>query len=342
MRKIYISLMFLCVFLNFSLVNAQTGATCATAQVIASLPFSQTGMSTASSGDNYDNTLPCSSGTYGGNYLAGNDYVFSFTPSSNQPITITLTNTGQAAAIFVTTACPDVAASCVAYSIESATAHSISNLNVTGGTLYYITISSSPTLPFFGAQTISFDISIVGCSTSDLPNASFTYTNTGAAYNFTNTSTGGTSYEWVFGDETLPPPYNWYQADTNANPSHTYAGDGTYLVQMVATNSCGTDTVSQSITVVGTAVSGIGGHKSLVCYPNPVSDLLNITSDNLVFDKAGLSIVNILGCEIYNETLSDISCNLTKQINLKNLAKGVYYLKLQTDKESFIHKFNVE
>ena len=50
--------------------------------------------------------------------------------------------------------------------------------------------------------------------------------------NFTDQSTGATSYSWNFGDG---------GSSTAANPSHTYTSAGTYTVTQTVTNSCGTD-----------------------------------------------------------------------------------------------------
>lgn len=53
---------------------------------------------------------------------------------------------------------------------------------------------------------------------------------------FTNTGSGGKTYEWLFGDGT---------SSTQKNPSHTYQQAGEYNVSLVVTNSTGcTDTLS--------------------------------------------------------------------------------------------------
>ncbi len=50
--------------------------------------------------------------------------------------------------------------------------------------------------------------------------------------NFTNQSSGATSYLWNFGDT---------QTSTAVNPAHTYTQAGTYTVTLTATNACGSD-----------------------------------------------------------------------------------------------------
>ncbi|MCB9231090.1 MAG: PKD domain-containing protein [Bacteroidia bacterium] len=77
--------------------------------------------------------------------------------------------------------------------------------------------------------------------TCALPVAGFTKSATNLAVAFTNTSTGGTSYAWTFGDG---------QTSTQANPNVTYAVPGTYNVCLTTTNSCGPQQYCQQITVV--------------------------------------------------------------------------------------------
>jgi serine protease len=88
----------------------------------------------------------------------------------------------------------------------------------------YITVSGPPTADFSGSPT-----------SGEVP----------LTVNFTNLSTGATSYSWGFGDN---------GSSTQANPSHTYTEAGTYTVTLTATNSCGSDveTKTDYITVTCT------------------------------------------------------------------------------------------
>ncbi len=79
----------------------------------------------------------------------------------------------------------------------------------------------------------------------NLPVASFTSVATELAVAFTNTSTGGTSYSWDFGDG---------GTSTDESPSNTYAAAGTYAVVLTATNDDGSDTAEESVTVEETVV----------------------------------------------------------------------------------------
>ena len=68
----------------------------------------------------------------------------------------------------------------------------------------------------------------------------FTFTPNANVVTFTNTSSGGNSFFWDFGDG---------QTSTIAGPTHTYATTGTYTVCLVTTGGCGSDTTCQTFTL---------------------------------------------------------------------------------------------
>jgi PKD repeat protein len=77
------------------------------------------------------------------------------------------------------------------------------------------------------------------------PTAGFSYTVDELEVTFSNTSLGATSYSWDFGDDSN---------STEINPSHTYAGDGTFEVVLTAYNGELTDTETMSVTVKATPI----------------------------------------------------------------------------------------
>jgi len=78
------------------------------------------------------------------------------------------------------------------------------------------------------------------------PNAGFTVTLSGLTASFNNTTTGGVSYLWDFGDG---------QTSTSQNPVHTYATEGIFNVSLTATNPNGTGTASAIAFVSATALT---------------------------------------------------------------------------------------
>ena len=89
-----------------------------------------------------------------------------------------------------------------------------------------------------GSDTISSDIDI---TVIPLVEASFnSAVNAGTAV-FTNTSQNATSYTWDFGDG---------NSSTLENPVNEYLEDGTYIVSLIAENSCGADTVTEEVVIL--------------------------------------------------------------------------------------------
>jgi PKD repeat protein len=91
-----------------------------------------------------------------------------------------------------------------------------------------------------GGADIGPDVTLIGVdpsggSTCDEPVTSYTEDDTsiteGGTVNFTNTSTGATSYLWSFGDGAT---------STSTSPSHDYDSAGSFQPYLDATNSCGT------------------------------------------------------------------------------------------------------
>jgi gliding motility-associated-like protein len=80
----------------------------------------------------------------------------------------------------------------------------------------------------------------------------------GTSVTFTNNSTGATSYNWNFGDNTT----------SNAtNPSHSYNTAGTYTVRLIANNGSCADTSYQTITVEAKPVVNFTGTPLTACMP---------------------------------------------------------------------------
>lgn len=143
-------------FLTFKLSHAQIGSDCANPHVIPALPYTSIGMSTDTSGNNYS-SLPCS-GTLP-NYLSGNDYVFSFTPSDDMTVMIDLTNTSLAVGVFVTKLCPDdTAVTCIAYDRSALGNPTIPSVNLTADSTYFIIVGRSA---LQSSGITDFDIQII-------------------------------------------------------------------------------------------------------------------------------------------------------------------------------------
>lgn len=200
--------------------------------------------------------------------------------------------------------------------------------------------SSDPTHTYTAYGTYTVYLIATNCSLSDtlmmdvtlicpgtMPVGSFTYNATGATVDFTSTSTDATSWQWFFGDTDIFPLVS---GSTIENPSHTYLADGTYTVNLIVTNECGSDTINTTITIVGANISTPQSATLYNSYPNPTSGTLNVNMINSNYENSTIEIINELGETVLSKNTSDKNTTL----NLHGIAKGIYTLKIQSGSES--------
>lgn len=77
-------------------------------------------------------------------------------------------------------------------------------------------------------------------------------------------------------------------------------------------------------------------------YPNPSDGVFTISVANLNARTADLRIMNVIGNEILHVTLTRNEGLFTKTIDLRSFAKGLYYVKLETDNFSSVRRVVVK
>jgi len=70
---------------------------------------------------------------------------------------------------------------------------------------------------------------------------------------------------------------------------------------------------------------------NLAIYPNPSRDIFNVTFTSEDVQDLKLRILNVVGEELINENLEQFIGEYTKQIDLTNNAKGIYFLEISTN-----------
>ncbi len=147
--------------------------------------------------------------------------------------------------------------------------------------------------------------------------------------NFTNlTYPTSCNYLWKFGDGTT---------STLENPVHVYS-TGSYTVRLKATSPDGCmDSVVvynlinvSPLSVNETPFADISNHKSIIVTPNPVKDILNI--DNIK-ENSTILLYDLKGKLVFTE-----KTNRNIEISLKNLNKGIYFIKVVDSTTVFTQK----
>ncbi|PRY04631.1 putative secreted protein (Por secretion system target) [Pontibacter ummariensis] len=77
-------------------------------------------------------------------------------------------------------------------------------------------------------------------------------------------------------------------------------------------------------------------------YPNPSNGVFTVSVSNLRASEVKLSIMNVIGNEIYSETLAGADAGVSKTVDLNRFAKGLYYVKLEADKFSTVRRVVVK
>ena len=117
------------------------------------------------------------------------------------------------------------------------------------------------------------------------------------------------------------------------------------IMYTVTENGCA-NAASQIITVqscLGIESNISSGFENFYAiYPNPSDGIVNISFNNTYSDELIISIYDAIGKAVYCEKAKLTNVENNKQINLKHLAKGLYYIKLSTKFNVFTQKLVIE
>lgn len=152
------------------------------------------------------------------------------------------------------------------------------------------------------------------------PTASFMYTQTDfLSFSFSNNSSNSNSWLWNFGDGTT---------SVDQNPTHLYAQTGQYPVKLLAYSNCGSDSASQSVTILDGGVDASQKITVAEVFPSPAKDFITLKINSQKGYVTTYIIYNNVGQlvqqgEIYLNTGLNVS-----EIRIEHLLVGSYYLKL--------------
>jgi len=200
-----------------------------------------------------------------------------------------------------------------------------SNVNI--GIFY---IDSSMFIPQVSAGVAIDNFKVKDCP---LPDASIVVgTITGADVPLTGNMTGQTSYIWYFGDGTTNT--------SQTNPTHHYAADGPYTVSLVAINACGKDSVTQQVNISWYSVDEYNSN-FITCTPNPSNGNINISFNDASINKFSLKLYSVTGEMIYDKNFTNNGI-FNNQFDFSYLSKGIYFLKLETQKQNYYKKLIIK
>src|SRR5690606_34932664 len=157
------------------------------------------------------------------------------------------------------------------------------------------------------------------------PLANIQVNQVGSIFHFSNASAQPSdTYLWDFGDG---------NTSTEANPSHEYAQTQQYLVTLIVTGFCGSDTAT--VEVDGVSIQENYLQKEIAVYPNPTNQMLHLKLGTNI-QAEFFTVYNVLGQEVLSGSLVQ-----THQINVSHLAGGSYVIQIKTNKGNVSKQFQV-
>lgn len=146
---------------------------------------------------------------------------------------------------------------------------------------------------------------------------------------FTSTSTGGTTYDWIFP--------NAPTTGSGATITHSFTSEGNYPVTLIVSSDCGVDTVTQTVVVLKVGIDETSIFSKFDLFPNPAQDQVTLQLNTVKPFVGTVKIVTPMG-QIVSEEVVKFSSVLNKTISTGNLANGIYSIVVTTEGKNFARR----
>jgi hypothetical protein len=157
---------------------------------------------------------------------------------------------------------------------------------------------------------------------------------TGAGKTFTRT--------WAFGDsEIVNIDYTLDVPVTNPDSLYilAYAQDQLLNSKRLLQAAITKTQPKNGITIVGLPDDPISGEiRELAVYPNPASKFFNMSSEVTLSRKYTWQLIDQRGITVLSGDLNQEFKHGAQQVDVSELANGIYFLAIQTGEKSIVHK----
>jgi hypothetical protein len=122
--------------------------------------------------------------------------------------------------------------------------------------------------------------------------------------------------------------YEWFLDGVSTGSSENYfvpMQDGVYTVEVLQTN--GNECLSNEFEIIGSGITQLS--ESFELFPNPSSGVITVYSRGLNLQIQSIEVVNELGEIIFKDNMA---LNHSYSFNVESFSKGIYFLKIETEK----------
>lgn len=157
---------------------------------------------------------------------------------------------------------------------------------------------------------------VVGCP---VPDAQFSYISAGLVFEFSDQTTQNpTTWVWKFGDGSSSPL---------RNPVHTYLSPGSYTCCLIASNSCGMDTLCHNIEIPFETSLPASHTAGFSLFPVPAREYLRIQFDEPLEQSCVLSLFNAHGQVCMQQEW--VAGQTGGQLSISHLPSGIYWAEVR-------------
>ncbi len=219
----------------------------------------------------------------------------------------------------------------------------------TGGTGTFTFVwsdaSTDATLAGVGAGTYTVTATDMnGCTSTDsfmvvstdsLPEAGFSFSVDGDEVSFTNTSVNADTYSWFFGDL-------GGTVSSDEEPVFEYNLDGNYIVTLIVSNDCGSDTITQEVGIA-TSISTPDLGEAVKVAPNPNAGTFTLLFDGNNLSNVQVELTDARGRAVYRTELGTVASGATHMIDLEGkLPEGLYMLRVRSEQGQTVRQIAVQ
>ena len=162
-----------------------------------------------------------------------------------------------------------------------------------------------------------------------LSETNYTFTTSYLTFAVTQNNSIGDVHAWDFGDG---------NTSSLKKPTHTYSSPGFYNVTYSVSNICDTSSTTEEISAIGVGLNKLNASESILVYPNPADDIVNVSLLDLPNGLVSMSIIDLKGSIVFEKSLNIISKNQVESIYLNSLSSGVYILKVTSEGFSYYQR----
>ena len=176
---------------------------------------------------------------------------------------------------------------------------------------------------------LGYDMAETEILVIDDPVSDFDYSITNNLATFTNHSLFGDTYFWEFGDgstSSLP------------NPTHQYQPGDAYVAKLTVSNICGKNVTQQTLIIL-TGTDDLKNNFFINAYPNPSNEFILFEMPAMNHLSIPLEIIDTRGTIISNFEIHETNGLFTQQLNISDLAQGMYFVRVQIEGQFFVKRF---